>query len=470
MSRTMILVLVLGLAAGGAFGLTLSVSVPDDLWPFWQRLVSSSPLPDGTQCQRIEPGSPAGDDTAALELAPAAPAASGKIVGAMPLVPVFRLGDESSPVSAADVRAGRVTLLPLSRVELPDLAAPVDGLFPDSPGYPFREAIVLQLHTHDTQLEDWYARLPESPLDAAVTAGKLFWIGAVGDVMPGRGVDSVLLAPNGLERVFGTTLSVLRGVDFLMGNLESSAASGGTPEHKSFTFRFRSEALRALKDAGFAYLSLTNNHSYDYGTEGFLQTLDAFARWGIATSGAGQDLAQASQPSVVSVNGMEIRILSFGAYPVERTGFDGRVVARAGPSKPGILWLDEDGLAAASRAFSPSALNVAIVHGGREWSTQVTPEQRRLYRELVHHGANVVIGAHPHVLQEIEAYEGGLIAYSLGNFLFPGMEGTAGGEDSIVLELGVFDGHVRALRKIPVRLSGGTVRVAPDERAPIRER
>lgn len=465
MSRTMILVLVLGLAAWGVFGLTLSVSAPDDLWPSWQRLVSRSPLPEGVQYDRLAPGSSAGENVATLTLAPEGQGGPGKIVGVMPLVPVTRLGDESSLVSAADVRGGRIRLVPLSQVVLPDVVLPIDGQYPDKPGYPFRDAIVLQLTSADARLQEWFTRL-----DVSVPAVRFLWIGAVGDIMPGRGVDSVLLSPNGLKRVFDSTLSVLRGVDFLMGNLESSAASGGTPEHKSYTFRFRSEALRALKEAGFAYLSLTNNHSYDYGTRGFVETLEALSRWGIATSGAGKDMAQASEPSVVSVNGMEVRILSFGAYPVERTGFDGRIVARAGPSKPGILWLDEDGLQAAARAFSSSAFNVAIVHGGREWSTQVTPEQRRLYRELIRRGADVVIGAHPHVLQEIEAYEGGVIAYSLGNFLFPGMEDTSGGQDSIVLELGIFDGKVRALRKIPVRLRGGTVRLSPGENASPQER
>ena len=71
----------------------------------------------------------------------------------------------------------------------------------------------------------------------------------------------------------------------------------------------------------------------------------------------------------------------------------------------------------------------------------------------------MVIGAHPHVLQEIEAFNGGLIAYSLGNFLFPGMDGTPGGEDSILLRLGVYNGKVRFVQSIRVHLEGGTVRL-----------
>ena len=76
-----------------------------------------------------------------------------------------------------------------------------------------------------------------------------------------------------------------------------------------------------------------------------------------------------------------------------------------------------------------------------------------------------MLGAHPHVLEGMEAVGGNLIAYSLGNFLFPGMEGTSGGEDSVILRLGIFEGKIRYVQVIPVRLRGGTVRRADDHTA-----
>ena len=169
----------------------------------------------------------------------------------------------------------------------------------------------------------------------------------------------------------------------------------------------------------------------------------------------------------------EVRILSFGDFPVDRTGFDGRISERAQGSRPGILWLDDEGLAEAARAFQPigaadaagtgaataatASFNIAFVHGGEEWRPTPTPEQKRLYGELARRGANLVLGAHPHVLEGMEAVDGSLIVYSLGNFLFPGMDGTPGGEDSIILRLGVYDGKVRYVQAFPVRLQGGTV-------------
>ena len=405
------------------------------------------------------PGSPATSDSAVLTLLPSLePRGGEKLIGTMPLVPIGRLNEANASVHRADVEGGAVRLVPLSDVSLPDVAVPVDGLYPDQEGYPYFAGVSLHLAGSSRELQEWFQRLP-SPAGTARTTAKVTWIGAVGDVMPARGVDEALLARGGIERVFTDTLPWLRSCSFLLANLESSTATGGAPLRKAYTFRFRPDAVGRLKEAGFSYLSLTNNHTFDFGPAGFLETLASLSRWGILTSGAGENLAQASLPSIVKVGDLEVRLLSFGAYPVEVTGFDGRKIARAGPSKPGILWLDEEGLDAASRAFSSDALNIAVVHGGQEWSGTPTAEQRRLYRELIRHGANVVIGAHPHVLQEIETFHGGLIAYSLGNFLFPGMEDTPGGQDSVLLRLGVYNGNVRFVQSIRVRLEGGTVRL-----------
>jgi poly-gamma-glutamate synthesis protein (capsule biosynthesis protein) len=100
-----------------------------------------------------------------------------------------------------------------------------------------------------------------------------------------------------------------------------------------------------------------------------------------------------------------------------------------------------------------------MVHGGKEWSTRPVVEQERLYRGLVKAGADLVIGSHPHVLQGMESQDGRLIAYSLGNFLFPGMDGTPGGEDSVILKVGVVGGKIRYVRAAGVKLSGRTIRI-----------
>ena len=332
MMRACTILLVFSLSALQAPSLTLDVQAPDDLWMSWERLVEASPLPGEVDVVRVPPGSQPTADVADLSLADSGELRSGeKIVGTIPLVPIARLGDANASVRRADIENGTVRLAPLSDVSLPDVAVPVDGLFPDQEGYRYFADVTLRLASASPELREWFERLSAPARPSGAAAG-MTWVGAVGDVMPARGVDAVLLGPGGIERVFTDTLAWLRSCSFLLGNLESSTATGGAPQRKSYTFRFRSDALGKLKEAGFSYLSLTNDHTFDFGPAGFLQTLASLSRWGILTSGAGEDLGQASLPCVAQVGDLEVRLLSFGAYPVERTGFDGRTVARAGPS------------------------------------------------------------------------------------------------------------------------------------------
>jgi poly-gamma-glutamate synthesis protein (capsule biosynthesis protein) len=438
-------------------GLAIRVDVPEELAPAWTRFISLHPFPAG-----LAEAAAAADPASEVVFRDGAQPGF-KVVQVSALAPVARLWDAPLTVTRARAEAGTLRLLALESISLPDIALPVDGLYPGDPGYPLVRRFSVAVHGDDPRLLAWFKALPDLRPDESPR--RILWIGAVGDIMPARGVDGALLASAGRQRVFGDTLPFLRGLDLLVGNLEAAATSRGARMTKTYTFRFDPRALGSLSAAGFSYLSVANNHTFDYGRQGFLDTLANLAHIGIATSGAGETVEAASRPSIMEIGGMEFRLLSFAAYPVDRTGFDGRVTARATADRPGTLWLNEEGIAAAARGFSPDAFNIALVHGGVEWSTAPTGEQREKYARLIHAGADLVIGSHPHVLQGLEALEGKLIAYSLGNFLFPGMEGTTGGERSLVLQVGVYDRHIVALRFVPVELSGGTVRLDPHQGA-----
>ncbi|MCX7040374.1 MAG: CapA family protein [Spirochaetes bacterium] len=440
------------LAAGpGDQGLELAI--PETLAPSWQRILADHPLPDG-----LEIVDQAGGGRLSMKLVRggAAPGSgTWKMVERTFFAPVGRLGEADRGMGAT---------LPLEQIRLPLVALPVDGLFPDQPGYPLVEEVALGIESSDPSVIAWYESIAEAPPLGQARA--ILWIGAVGDIMPARGVDALLQRPDGLERVFGDTLPLLASCGILLGNLEGAATRRGEKAAKTYTFRFDPAALAKLAEAGFTHLSLANNHSFDFGEAGFLDTLEALERVGIAAPGAGRNLAEARSATEIAAAGMTVRVLSFGAYPVDRMGFDGRRTATATAARPGILWLDEESLAAAALQLGPDSFDIAMVHGGEEWSSEPTAGQKRLYRRLIDAGADLVVGSHPHVLQGTEAAGGGLIAYSLGNFLFPGMEGTKGGEDSAILRVGVYRGAIRYVQAYPVWLSGTTVRRQVAEPAP----
>jgi poly-gamma-glutamate synthesis protein (capsule biosynthesis protein) len=438
----------------------VSLDAPAALIPSWERLLAAHPLPASIFLVRAASGEAQAADRIDVRLG----ASTGdRVVEKILQAPVAQIWETPPAATMSGVRSGSLRVLPLESITLPDTALPVDGLYADQPGYPLYAEVAVGVHSNDPALRAWYGALPAAhqwPDPALIT-----WIEAVGDIMPARGVDAALLAPGGLERVFGGTLPILRAADFLLGNLEATASTSGGRVRKSYNFHFVPAALEGLAQAGFAYLSLANNHSYDFGRRGFVETLQALASAGIGTSGAGQSQALAEAPFVLRKRDTEIRVLSFGAFPVDPGGFDGKRDARASESVPGMLWLDEQGVAEASRAFSRDSFNIALVHGGDEWSSRPNPEQKHWYRALIDAGADLVVGSHPHVLQGMEARGGRLIAYSLGNFIFPGMEDTPGGQDSVILKLGILEGRIFALQAIPVRLAGTTVRRAKGDAA-----
>ncbi len=429
----------------GPGGQGLELDIPGTLAQSWQRILTKHPLPEGFEIE-----DPAFGGRLSMKLVREGEAlgpGTWKIVERTFYAPVGRLGEGDR---------GTGEILPLELIRLPLVALPVNGLFPDQPGYPLVEEIALGIESSDSVVLAWYESVAEAPPLGQARA--ILWIGAVGDIMPARGVDALLQGTGGLEQVFGDTLPLLKSCGILLGNLEGAATRRGEKATKTYTFRFDPAALTKLVEAGFTHLSLANNHSFDFGETGFLDTLEALERVGIAAPGAGRNIVEAWSARETMAAGTTVRVLSFGAYPVDRMGFDGRRAAKATVTRPGILWLDEESVAAAALRFGPDSFDIAMVHGGEEWSSEPTAGQRKLYRRLIDAGADLVVGSHPHVLQGMEAAGGGLIAYSLGNFLFPGMEGTKGGEDSAILRIGVYRGAIRYVQAHPVRISGASVR------------
>lgn len=280
------------------------------------------------------------------------------------------------------------------------------------------------------------------------------FIAAVGDIMVARGVEYTLMADNGPEKIFSDTLPLLQNSDFTIGNLEGAITGSNAKAIKTYTFKFNKKILPELQKAGFDYLMLTNNHSFDYGQQGFLDTLAALKEYNIPTSGVGKNLAEAREFYRTNINGLEISVLSCGAFPVEQSGFNGKRDASATDQRPGILWQSEEIFDLVKKEKEQGRFVIINVHGGQEYVFMPSTAQRNFYQGLCDSGADIIFGSHPHVLQPIEWYNGSIIAYSLGNFVFPGMEEMPGGTDSMVLRLGIYNGKILYKEEYPAKLEG----------------
>ena len=235
----------------------------------------------------------------------------------------------------------------------------------------------------------------------------------VGDIMLDRGVE-LEIKKNGNSDFKFPFLKIekdLREADVLFGNLEGPISDKGQKVGSIYSFRMDPKAIDGLLFSGFDVLSVANNHMFDYGREAMEDTFFRLKEAGIDYIGGGLNEAEAYSPKIKEINGTKIAFLAFTNL--------GSPYWEAKENRSGIAWLDKERLEnSIKEAKKKSDIIIVSMHFGDEYKTSPTPEQKELARLAVDSGANLVIGHHPHVIQLVEKYQEGYIAYSLGNFIF----------------------------------------------------
>lgn len=288
---------------------------------------------------------------------------------------------------------------------------------------------------------------------------EITFVSAVGDMMLGRGVQDSMFATKKAETVFTDTMPILKESDYTIGNLECVVTERNLKTPKTYNFKVSKESLKYLSEAGFDYLMMTNNHSYDYGEEGFKDTLKAVAEAGFATSGAGYTKEEAMKFYRTILNGQHYSILSVGAYPVENSGFNGEKQATATDTRAGVIWKSPEVIELVKEEKKTGAVIIINVHAGSEYVKKPNAVQQSFYKELCDAGADVIFGSHPHILQPVEMYNGSLIVWSLGNYIFPGMDGMAGATDTMIIRTGFNKNKLIYYRKFPAWIDNTKVRL-----------
>jgi poly-gamma-glutamate capsule biosynthesis protein CapA/YwtB (metallophosphatase superfamily)/GMP synthase-like glutamine amidotransferase len=233
---------------------------------------------------------------------------------------------------------------------------------------------------------------------------------AVGDIMLARTVEERMNQYGSLYP-FQAVYPLLQAADIAVGNLETPFTVQGRPADKRFIFRTHPEHITALSTVGFDVLSLANNHILDFPPDSMDDTLAALEDLGIATVGAGRGEAAAHRPAVLEVKGIKVAFLAFAA---PRWRGSPEV-----PTATDVAWAEPEPVRkAVVEARQEADLVIVILHTGTEYEAQANQEQRSVAHAAVEGGAALVIGHHPHVLQDVEVYQGVPIVYSLGNFVF----------------------------------------------------
>lgn len=242
-----------------------------------------------------------------------------------------------------------------------------------------------------------------------------------GDILfdPGYSVMARLLGrENGIyDSISSELLEEMKSADVMMLNNEFPYSSGGTPTpEKQFTFRAKPESSGLLADMGVDIVSLANNHAYDYGESAFLDTLDTLKAASVPYVGAGRDLEEASRPVCFIINDIKIAFLS--ATQIER--LDNPDTKGATEESAGVFrcWNPEKLLEAVKAAKKENDFVVVYIHWGTENTEELDWAQLDQAPKLAEAGADLIIGDHPHCLQQIQYIGDVPVMYSLGNFWF----------------------------------------------------
>jgi len=270
--------------------------------------------------------------------------------------------------------------------------------------------VVLGLPTVYLYAPEWVEKI-SSEVSVVLTRQDVSLV-FVGDIMMDRGVESSVYKnlDGDFNRLF-EGVSFIKEADIAFANLEGPVSDVGYNVGSIYSFRMKPASLTAVKDAGFDVLSVANNHAGDWALPAFSDTLKRLDGLDILAVGGGQNFNEASEVKIKEVGGVKIGFLAFSDVGPKWLG--------ATDEQAGILLASDPRLPEIIKKASES-VDVLVVsyHFGEEYKTHSNSRQQFLARQAIDSGAKIVVGHHPHVIQETETYKNGVIAYSLGNFIF----------------------------------------------------
>ena len=218
------------------------------------------------------------------------------------------------------------------------------------------------------------------------------------------------LVGDDLQYPFSNVADILKADDLTLANLECSFSEKRLESESEYAFCGQPKYARSLALGGVDCVSMGNNHTNDFGTVGVDDTAAALKQEGI--TGIQED--QGVCFDLRHDDGTSLRV---GIYVPRFNG-------SAEQMKHGAARLREEG----------ADIVIACMHAGAERIYVPTKRQISLARAAILGGADLVVGTHPHILQPAQAYQNGMILYSLGNFCFGGNR-NPGDKDTVIAQL-----------------------------------
>lgn len=237
--------------------------------------------------------------------------------------------------------------------------------------------------------------------------------------------------------------AIIKKHDATIVNLEAPVVRGqadGIKKHGPL-LRTENQTLTFLNNNGVGYVTLANNHFYDYGDNGVIETMDALSQHNMKAVGGGKNEMEKTKPLLLNNGtGYTVCILNYceSEFSVDH---------EMGSNKLNPIQAYYD----IKKAKDKDYFVIVIVHGGHEGYQLPSPRMKQLYRFFIDCGANVVINHHQHCYSGYECYHDGMIFYGLGNFFFDKISKSIGKEwfEGYMVGLYIEDGCLNGYQLFP---------------------
>lgn len=239
-----------------------------------------------------------------------------------------------------------------------------------------------------------------------------------GDVLLARNIEHLMEQHDSSYPYQGITFTDFAANPYVVGNFESAIPeTHQTTPTGQIRFSVHPSYLPAAREAGFTHFSLANNHSYDFGFTGYQNAGQALTESNVEPFGDPRGLTTGSI-TVLSLADANVAIIAIQALQNLPTEIEIRN--------------------AVTYASSISDFQVLYVHWGDEYADANNKTQEKLAKLFIKYGVDLIVGHHPHVVQNIERIDGVLVFYSLGNYIFDQYDSTET-QEGLLLRLTLAD-------------------------------
>lgn len=253
-----------------------------------------------------------------------------------------------------------------------------------------------------------------------------------GDVILARSVNFISSKKGDFTWPFKNVASELKNADLTISNLESPLIDKCPLTNEGLTFCGDKRFVSGLSFAGIDVVGMANNHAGNYGKAGVSETIKNLDSVGILSSGT-----EERQIAYKNINNIQFAFLAFNAIPY---------------SGAGVL-MDQEELIKnlLIEAKKNSDFVVVQMHWGTEYTRNPNEYQKNMGRFLIDNGADLVVGNHPHWIQDYEIYKGKYILFALGNFVFD-QEWSQKTKEGVIANFTILKNEVSKIDFTPIEI------------------